>query len=264
MQQSKSTASIAAVTNLFTQAVSKNEIGADAADIMVSGLNDTNILGCTGVDANDLDTDIVTIACLVIDGSYSMKDNEQVVREAYDELIIKAMKESKQAKDMLVSARIFDETEKVLYGFKKVADIGKIGSQYMAEGSATMLYEAAVNAMTATRAYAKTLNDSGVLTKCVVAILSDGRNNCGKFMSPDPVKKVAQDCIKSEMFYLVYVGFKADPADNLDAIGKSMGFPNVLTTTNNPHDVRAAMGLVSQSTIRKSQTTVGAPNSFFQ
>jgi len=252
------------IIGLIGGAVEEDEVTQDAADIMVSGLNDTNILGCTGVEADDIDSDIVTVVGYALDASYSMSDNEQAVREAYDDLMIKAMQESKQHKDMLISTRIFDETERVLYGFKKVDDVGKIGSQYVAQGSATILYDAAINTMTAVRAYAKNLNDSGVQTKCIVAIFSDGGNNYGNVMDPSKVKKVAEDCLKSEMFYLVYVGFKQSPTDNLDAIGKSMGFPNILTTTNDPSDVRKAMGLVSQSTIRKSQTSIGADNSFFQ
>ena len=68
----------------------------------------------------------------------------------------------------------------------------------------------------------------------------------------------------SEMFYLVYIGFKSRPSDDLDAIAKLIGFPNVMTTTNSPSDVRKAMGLVSQSIIRKSQTQIGPASSFFQ
>lgn len=261
---SQNSVNLQSIAGLFEDAVQNNEVSQDAASVMIGSLNDTNILGCTGVDVNDIDTDIVTLISLVIDSSYSMKQNEQAVRDAYDDLLIKAMRDSKQADSMLISARTFDEKETVLYEFKKVNDIGKIGSQYVADGGATILYEAAINAMTAIRAYAKKLNDSGVQTKCIVVVFSDGANNYGKYMKPDPVKKVAEDCIRSEMFYLTYVGFKQDINDNLDAIGKSMGFTNILTTSSNPSEVRRAIGLVSQSAIRKSQTAIGPSNSFFQ
>lgn len=254
---------IQSIQTLFAGAVDQNEIDSEAADIMVNSLNDTNILGCTGVNADDIDADIVTLVSLVLDGSYSMSHNEQAVRDAYDNLVIEAFRGSKQNDAMLVSCRVFSDKETVLYGFKKVTDIGKIGSQYSADGGATMLYESTINAMTGIRAYAKSLNDSGVLTKCIVAVFSDGNNNWGKFMKPDSVKKISEDCLRSEMFYLVYVGFKQDPSDNLDAIGKSMGFPNILTTSSNPSEVRRVMGLVSQSAIRKSQTAIGPSNSFF-
>jgi len=254
---------VQSIVGLIGDAVSEDEVSQEAADIMIGGLNDTNILGCTGVDVDNIDSDIVTVIAFALDSSYSMKHNEQAVREAYDELGIKAMQDSKQHKDMLISTRVFDDSERILYGFKKVDDVGKIGSQYIAEGSATAVYDTAISTMTAVRAYAKTLNDSGVQTKCIVAIFSDGDNNWGNVVDPAVVKKVAEDCLKSEMFYLVYIGFKNSPNDDLEAIGKSMGFPNVFTTTSSPSEIRKAMGLVSQSTIRKSQTTVGADNSFF-
>jgi hypothetical protein len=255
---------ISDVKGLFANAVQQGDVSQAASQIMINSLNDTNILGCTGVGIDELTTDSVTLISLVLDCSFSMQPNEKAVCEAYDELVVKAMRESKQAASMLISCSVFDESVKPLYGFKKVSDIGKIGSQYQARGNATAVYDAAINAMTGVRAYAKNLNDGGVSTKCVVVVFSDGGNNTGAVMDPSKVKTVADDCVKSEMFYLVYVGFKASPADNLDAIGHSMGFANVLTTSNSPSDVRKAMGLVSQSTIRKSQTQIGPSNSFFQ
>jgi uncharacterized protein YegL len=250
------------VKSLFAGAVSAGQADADAVDIMVNSLNDTNILGCTGVSSDDLDTDSVTLISIVLDASYSMQPNESAVREAYDDLVIKAMKESKQASSMLVSAVVFDEDVRTIYGFKKVEDIGKIGSQYSARGNATALYDAAISAIAGIRTYAKNLRDSGITTKCIVVVLTDGQNNTGT-MDVNKVKIVSDDCLKSEMFYLAFIGFKTSPNDDFDSIAKAMGFPNVLTTTNSPSDVRKAMGLVSQSAIRKSQTQIGSSNSFF-
>ena len=252
------------VKNLINSAVSQGEVDNDAGQIMINSLNDTNILSCTGVGVDELSTDVVNLISIRLDASFSMSPNEQVVRDAYDELVIKAMRESKQHKSMLVCSGVFDDDVRPLYGFKKVDDIGKIGSQYLARGGSTSLYDAAIEAMTSTRAYAKPLNDSGVHTKCVVIILTDGGNNNGT-MDPDRVKKVADDCMKSEMFYLVYVGFNQGPSDKTmhEAAAKAIGFPNVLTTDNSASEVRKAMGLVSQSAIRASQTQIGPTNSFF-
>jgi hypothetical protein len=145
----------------------------------------------------------------------------------------------------------------------KVTDIGKIGSQYSARGDSTRLYDTLVSAITAIRLYAKTLNDAGVRTKCIVAVMTDGLDNDSQDNSAEDVKKLVDACHSSEMFYFVYVGFKSDPNQKLDAEAKAIGFPNVLTSTNSAHDIRESMGLVSQSIIRKSQTVVGPQNSFF-
>jgi uncharacterized protein YegL len=257
---SKSTVSVSSIQSLISGVAQSD----DAANLMINSLNDTNIIGCTGVDIDDLATDCVTLASIIIDASYSMKSNELVVREGFDELVIKAMSDSKQSESMLVSTRTFSTDENILYGFKKVADIGKIGSQYIANGSSTRLYDSLVNAITAIRAYAKTLNDGGVRTKCVVVAMTDGHDNDSQSYTASDVEKLVTECHKSEMFYFVYVGFKENPSDDFAADAKAIGFPNVLTTTNSGHDIRQAMGLMSQSIIRKSQTIVGPSNSFFQ
>jgi hypothetical protein len=261
---SSPTPGVNAVKSLFAGAVSAGQVSAEAADIMVNSLDDTNILGCTGVSADDLSTDMVTLISLVMDSSYSMSGNESAVRDAYDELVIKAMKESKQAPSMLVSGVVFDDIVKTLYGFKKVEDIGKIGSRYSARGGSTALYDATISAIAGIRAYAKNLSDSGVNSKCIVAIMTDGQNNSGK-ADVDQVKTVVEDCLKAEQFYIAFIGFKSGPMDDYSSIAKAMGIPaaNILTTTNSPSDVRKAMGLVSQSAIRKSQTQVSSTNTFF-
>jgi len=262
---------VGSIKSLFANAVQDGDINADAANIMINGLNDTNILGCTGVAVDDLETDSVTLSSILLDDSFSMKSNEMVVREAYDELVINAMKATKQAGSMLVSARTFSTAQKILYDFKKVADVGKIGSQYVARGDSTRFYDAVVDAIIGIRAYAKTLKDGGIQTKCIIAAFSDGEDNDSQnYKAPDLVKKLADDCHTSEMFYLVYVGFDNDQNDDqrrkakFEAIASLIGFPNVLTAKNSPSEVRKAMGLVSQSIIRKSQTQIGPSNSFFQ
>jgi len=261
---SQNPVSVNSIKSLFTGAAQSNEMSQDAAAIMVNSLNDTNILGCTGASFDELETDSVTLTSIIIDGSYSMKNNEQTVRESYDELVIKAMADSKQSGSMLVSTRVFSTDQTILYGFKKVADIGKIGSQYRADGGSTRLYDAVVDAITGIRAYAKTLNDGGVQTKCIIVVMSDGQDNDSQKNSAADAKKLAEDCIASEMFYLTYVGFKTSPSDNLDAVAAMIGFPNAYTTGNTPSEIRKAMGLVSQSVIRKSQTQIGPANTFFQ
>jgi uncharacterized protein YegL len=262
---SSPTPGINAVKSLFAGAVSTGQVGAEAADIMVNSLDDTNILGCTGVSADDLATDMVTLISLVMDSSYSMSGNESAVRDAYDELVIKAMKDSKQHPSMRVSGVVFDDNVRTLYGFKKVDDIGKIGSQYSARGNSTALYDATISAIAGIRAYAKNLRDSGVNSKCIVAIMTDGQNNSGKVLDADQVKTVVEDCLKAEQFYIAFIGFKSGPMDDYTSVAKAMGIPaaNILTTTNSPSDVRKAMGLVSQSAIRKSQTQVSSTNTFF-
>lgn len=248
--------------NLFNNAVDDGDVGEAASTVIINSLGGTNIDGCLGADVDDLETDDVTVVSLVLDASYSMKSNEKAVREGYNNLI-EALNNSKQSGSMLVSARTFASTQKLLYGFKKVEEIGKIGMKYLAEGNSTALYDTLVDAMTGIRAYVKNLNDNGIRTKCIVVVFSDGEDNDSQRNKASDVKTLAEDFIKSEMFYLVYIGYKHEDSDNLDAIAKEVGFPNVLTTNATGSEIRKTMNLVSKSIIRTSQSQIGPGNSFF-
>jgi uncharacterized protein YegL len=250
------------VKNLFINAVNDGEISQAASVVMINSLNDTNIVGCTGTAIDEIETDDVTVVSLVLDASASMNPHEKTVRQSYDTLI-KALKESKQAGSMLVSARTFEGIQKILYGFKKVTDIGAIGNEYAADGGSTALYDSLVDAMTGIRAYVKNLNDGGIRTKCIVCVFSDGDDNDSRKHKARDVKVLSDDFLKSEMFYLVYVGYRQDSTVNLDAIAKQVGFPNVLTTAATESEIRKTMNLVSKSIIRTSQSQVGPANSFF-
>jgi uncharacterized protein YegL len=250
------------IKNLFSNAADEGEISRNASQVMINSLDGTNIMGCMGAAIDDIETDDVTVVSLVLDASYSMKSHEATVRDAYDNLI-GALAASKQAGSIIVSARTFATVQDILYGFVKVAQIAKIGKKYTAVGNSTALYDALVDAMTGIRAYAKNLNDNGIRTKCIVVVFSDGADNDSVKNKSSDVKVLSEDFIKSEMFYLVYVGYKGGEDDDLDAIAKEVGFPNVLTTQATQSEIRKTMNLVSASIIRTSQSQIGPSNSFF-
>ncbi|MBN2442794.1 MAG: VWA domain-containing protein [Spirochaetales bacterium] len=248
--------------NLFNSAANDGEISEEASSVIINSLGGTNIMGCLGTDVDDLETDDVTVVSLILDASYSMKSNEKAVRDGYNNLI-EALQNSKQAGSMLVSARTFSGNQQLLYGFTKVEEINKIGMKYLAEGNSTALYDTLVDSMTGIRAYVKNLNDNGIRTKCIIVVFSDGEDNDSQHNKASDVKTLAEDFLKSEMFYLVYIGYKHDDADDLDAIAKEVGFPNVLTTQATGSEIRKTMNLVSTSIIRTSQSQIGPGNSFF-
>jgi len=250
------------VKGLFNNSVDDGDLGQQASMIMINSIDGTNLTGCMGTAIDDLETDDVTIASIILDSSLSMKAHESIVRSCYDNFI-KSLQGSKQAGSMLVSTRTFDSKQNILHGFKKVDEVKPIDKQYRANGGSTALYDTVLDALTGIKAYSKSLNQNGVRTKCVVAIFSDGDDNDSRKATAKDVKTVSNDLLKSEMFYLVYVGYKQDPSANLDAIASQIGFPNVLTTNATESEIRKTMDLVSKSIIRTSQTQIGKSNSFF-
>jgi uncharacterized protein YegL len=248
--------------NLFSSAADDGEISRKASSVMINSLDGTNIMGYIGTDVDELETDDVTVVSLILDASFSMKPHENAVREGYNNLI-EALKNSKQAGSMLISARTFASSQKILYGFKKVEEVDKIGRHYVAEGNSTALYDTLVDGMTGIRAYVKNLNDNGIRTKCIVCVFSDGEDNDSHKFKAKDVAILSEDFLTSEMFYLVYVGYKQEETDDLDAIAQKVGFPNILTTSATESEIRKTMNLVSRSIIRTSQSQIGPGNSFF-
>jgi uncharacterized protein YegL len=249
------------IKNSFVNAAKDGDIDGGASQIMINALDDTNLIGCGGEDIDDIETDDVTVVSVILDASISMTPHQNVVRECYDRLIV-SLRDSKQSGSILVSARTFATRQDVLYGFKKVDSVQEIEDKYSTTGNSTALYNTLVEAMTSIRAYVKELNDNGIRTKCIVVVFSDGEDNDSKYGS-DTVKALAEDFIRSEMFYLVYVGYKQDADSNLEAIAKKVGFPNSITTNATESEIRKTMDLVSKSIVRTSQTQIGPANSFF-
>lgn len=135
--------------------------------------------------------------------------------------------------------------------------------EYEAKGNSTALYDTLVDALIGIRSYSEELNANGIRTKVILIVFSDGDDNDSYKHKASDVKTLAEDFLKSEMFYLVYVGFKQNHSDNLDAIAEAVGFPNVLTVNATAHNIRETMGLVSNSIIRTSQAQIGSDNTFF-
>lgn len=250
------------VKGLFNSSTDDGDLSSQASMIMINSLDGTNLAGCMGTSVDDLETDDVTIASIVLDASLSMKSFESTVRDSYDKFI-KSLKDSKQHGSILVSTRTFSTYQNILHGFKKVDEILPIDRQYRATGGSTALYDALLDALSGIKAYSKSLNQNGVRTKCIVAVFSDGDDNDSRKASSQEVKTVSDDLLKSEMFYLVYVGYLQDPSANLKAVADLVGFPNVLTTNATESEIRKTMDLVSKSIIRTSQTQIGKSNSFF-
>jgi len=247
---------------LFQSAANGGEISKQASDIIINSIDGTNISGCVGADIDEIETDDLTIVSLVLDASLSMKQNENSVRQGYDSLI-QSLQNSKQAGSMLVSARMFSGNQTIFYGFKKVEEIDLIEEDYIADGHSTALYDTLVDAMTGIRAYVKNLNDNGIRTKCIVVVFSDGDDNDSHMNKASDVKILAEDFLKSEMFYLVYVGYKQNDDDDLNIIANKVGFPSILTTQATGSEIRKTMDLVSKSIIKTSQSQIGGGNSFF-
>jgi len=258
----ENTMSIDSVKKLFDN----SSLPQQANDLIINSLNDTSIAGCIGTLVDELETDDITIVSIILDSSGSMNQFEQIVIDSYNKFIM-SLRESKQSGSILVSTRSFDSTQKILHGFKKVDEINPIsGKDYSASGASTSLYDTLMDALTGAEGYALSLVQSGVRVKRIVVVFSDGDDNSSHKVKSIDVKTVSEGLLKSEMTYLVYVGYQQNQqnqSSDLKKIAAAVGFPNVLTAKATESEIRRTMDLVSKSIIRKSQTQITSTNTFF-
>lgn len=244
------------IQNLFDSAQDEG-LSAAAAGILVNNLNATTIAGAQGASVDELAGDEATLFVRVVDRTGSMQRFAPVVIDAGNEQI-EALKGSKAADSILMSTWFFNQRSTLLHSYLALDNVVKLDRNNYDPDGTTALYDAVLDASTSAVAYAQTLRDAGIRVKVVIVIISDGEDNASH-NSVAKVKTVITDLLKQEIYTVAFVAFGTDGK----RIAAEMGIPatNVLDESADPHSVRIALGTVSKSVIRASQTTIGATGS---
>jgi len=249
-----------------------------ATDIVVANLNDSAmaLAACQGATAFELGATETTIVVYVVDASGSMTEVASAVRDSVKEAA-EAYKETKQAAAMTLTFLAFNESDWVAFANKPVEAITDADIQYSA-GGMTALYDAVLDAISGAMVYEEQLMRSGMTTKVIVVVFSDGADNSSIRGTPKNIKTIADKLLRSEEkgnWTLAFVGFHTYEerlhGTDYRAIAKGMGFPNILEIDltgdayARRHTLRQVGQLVSKSVIRKSQTVIdpNAPADFF-
>lgn len=228
------------------------QLGA-AAEVLVENLDETALLGCVGLGADDLGASDATLVSVVLDMSGSMEPHRKDVIDAYNAMI-RSLSGAKAATSILVSTWAFEDKARLLSSFEAVESKPRLTQAVYAPSGTTALYDAVLGAMTGLVAYGQRLWDEGVPTRRVLFVLSDGEDNASK-ATASAVRTAAAALARQEAYTLAYAGFGAS---DLAAQAAAIGFPNVVTASATDSDIRRVFRQVSQSVIRVSQgATVG-------
>lgn len=244
------------INNLFDNAQDEG-LSSAAAGILINNLNATTIAGAQGASIDDLAGDEVTLLVEVKDRSYSLSPYQDDVINAYNDQV-KALLDSKASDSILMSSWLFNERTVLRHGYLPLESVPLLDRNSYDPDGTTALYDAVLDAFTGVVAYGQSLRDAGIRTKIVVVVITDGEDNASR-NSAAKVATVAQDLLKQEIYTLAFVAFGV----NGKAIAAQMGFPaqNVMDETTDPSAIRRALGTVSKSVIRASQTVIGTQNS---
>ncbi len=226
-------------------------------DDEVLNLDTINDFGALGVGLDDLESEDVTLVSYVLDASGSMQPHAADLTAAFAAEIA-AMSGARSAEQVLVSVTVFQDAPKLLFGYRKLADVPRLdGGAYVPSGC-TALFDAAHGALSHLEGYRKLLRDSGVRARAVVLVMTDGEDNAST-RRPDEVKAIASRLALDEGAVLAYVGFGGDEATQR-AQAAAIGFPTVLTAALTAGEIRRVLGQVSRSVLR---TGGRVPASFF-
>ena len=209
-----------------------------------------------------------TLVTIVTDSSGSVSGFGQQL-ETCLKTIFKACDKSPRRDNLLIRVVQFNDTMDEIHGFKLLGSIKE--SDYdnaLNIGGSTALFDACDEAIKATSTYGKQLTSQDFLCNAIVVVVTDGENNRGSIMTPDPVKKAidaARRAENLESLITILVGVTNDDV-NLNAylteVKNDGGFDQYISIgVASPGKIAKLAAFVSQSISSTSSALgTGAPS----
>lgn len=204
-----------------------------SSSIIIANLDTTTTPMTFGspFDDDEQECDDFRLVNFVLDSSISMKPVQGDVRDGMNKIIIPGLLEgaAPQVGAIRYSGLTFGSYVQELWpgSWRKLAkDPPKItAKEYSASGS-TALHQGVLDGVTSLTAQALQIeNQTGTHPECVLAVLSDGANNCAPH-DPAPIKAIL-DSLSSELFTLVFIGFETGERVDFKKIAANLGFRDV-------------------------------------
>ncbi len=254
---------IGTVKSVLGSAVDDGIISLPVRDLMCVSLDDHVLMGCDGMDLDEIEATEVTLVSLLIDDSGSMCDVVDAVIDGQNSML-KALIDSKQKDSFLLGMWALNRIGPY-HSYLKIENVEKLDHVNYYPGGHTPLFDKWIETLSANVAYAQQLRDSGTSVRSIAVVITDGQDFGSRKHTAKDCATLAKDLLDSETFVLAMVGLGDH---GFKDVAREMGFPAgaVLEAGNTPSDVRRVFQLVSQSVIRASQVKVdpkSAQNNFF-
>jgi len=209
-------------------------------------------------DPDELQVSETINAVFVIDTSGSMSSKAQAMNAALNDFV-QTMQNNNHVKDrLLVSMIEFDSDIIVKTGFQPIVNVQSLSIDPV--GSRTKLYDAAYIGIKKAIEYREQLENSGVTTKTLVFIITDGWDNASRD-NGSQVKAEIEKLKASEqnMFSFTAILFGVGNDGDFKAAAENMGIDLVATVGTSGKEIQKMISWISSSVT--SASTGQAPPS---
>lgn len=196
-------------------------------------------------DPNEIQVDETINAVFVIDVSPSINAYVQHLNHAFNDFVT-TMQKSHVADKLLVSLIEFNEKVKIRNGFQPITQLNPI--QFTPSGGGTALYDATLKGLENAIQYRTNLEASGVLTKTLLFVITDGEDNSSKSLAKR-VKAEMETVISKEQnaFSFVSILFGVGNATSFQKAQQEMGIQYLAQVGTSGDEIKRMIGFISQS-----------------
>ncbi len=167
--------------------------------------------GFSAADLGDLGATEYTLVTVVVDESGSTAGFKDEMEKCIQE-VVKSCKFSSRSDYLMIRLVAFNHSMREIHGFKQLTDCDVADYDgCLAPGGSTLLFETTVNAIDATNAYGKDLNENEFEVNAIIVIITDGMDNESGSIDAKSVGESLQTAMRDEhlesvMSILVGVG----------------------------------------------------------
>ncbi|MFA6437240.1 MAG: hypothetical protein WCW00_03345 [Candidatus Paceibacterota bacterium] len=211
-----------------------------------------------GVNVDDVKSTEVVLVTFLIDDSGSIEGagNTANVMLGHN-LVLDALMKTKQKNNILVHTRTLNGTIITPYCLLENA-VQLDASNYFPVGG-TPLYDETVVILGTVIAKTEQFSKNAVPVRTVTIIITDSCDlHSRKYRRPQDVAPIVQDMFKTEQHIIAGMGIDDHQTDFKKVFGDMGILPQwILTPDNDPHEIRKAFLMVSQSATKISQNAQG-------
>ena len=212
-----------------------------------TNISDTDFaLNFNNFDAENIQLEETINVVLAVDVSPSIGRYETELNNAINEFI-QEMQKSHVAPKLFVSIVTFNEQIEVKSGFQPITNLPP--ADFKASGRGTALYDAVKVALDNALSYRKTLVDSGVDTKTLVFVITDGEDNSSAHNAAAEVKDKL-DQLRAEEVNMINFNsmlFGVGTEAYFEDAQKQMGINELAKIGTSGAEMRKMIGFISSS-----------------